>query len=237
VPIIVPNIRNATRVFRHRFLDEQDIQSACAVPFVFSDGERGALTVYRDSLAPQFQHEDVDRIVHFAAAVPVLYEAVRERVGFRLIRDVDEILHKAHLEPAAEEFSKEPRQTVAKAVCERLRQTFRCVEASLFLEDKAETPGTYRVVATTWPPTRNFPPAYTRQTPGITGWVIAHGRSVRVFDLKNFKRDIDFYRRHYEGIEWRNSLDVEEVASEVFDVPPDKAATAELYGRSAPPWQ
>lgn len=221
-PYPVTDIATHPRVYRHLFLNEQSIQSACAVPLNFSEEERGAITAYRKKGAPPFGTAEIERLVQFAEVTPLLYEAAREQVSFRLIRDVDEILHQAHLQPPAQEFSKDSVQAVARDVCKRLRQTFRCLEASLFLHDKVEkNPGTYWLAATTWPVGKVFPQTYTKDPQGITGWVIAHGKPVRIFDLKDFERDIEFYRQYYPGIEWRNSLDIEQVAAAHFGLSQD----------------
>ena len=193
---------------RHPFWDQHQVTRMCSAALTVLDGNRGALNVYRTTSAPPFEPQDLEGLERFATLVPALYQAIRDKLGFELVRTVDDILHQTEVGPADCPLPKDEQQRVLRRICEKVAQTFHCFEASVFLEDRLEAPGPYALQATTWPlPVTKD--RYSRSAAeGLTGWVLEHGRPMKVFDLAHFDRDRPAIQREYPGAEWKDSLNL-----------------------------
>jgi signal transduction histidine kinase len=77
---------------------------------------------------------------------------------------------------------------------------FRCLEASIFLVAVGENEHA-QLEATTFSP-YVMKDVYARGEPGLTGWILGHERSVRIFDLKFFDRDHQAITKDYDGLTW-----------------------------------
>ena len=103
VPVNVDDIRiDGGAKGAHPFWRKNRVRSMCAVPLVFLDGSLGALNVYRQEnsrgeLVP-FTPAEQKRLEAIARLVPGLFRAVRERIGLRLVGDVERMLREAESE-------------------------------------------------------------------------------------------------------------------------------------------
>jgi len=132
-----------------------------------------------------------------ARLVPDLYQAIRNRVGVRLLRKINEILHGAEAAPSpllideAKEF--------VQQICNEVSDVFQCFETSVFLEDPLDAPGQYQMFGTTWPGPFDKT-AYSKDENRRTSWVLKHGQEVKIFDLANLARDREIIQREYPGL-------------------------------------
>jgi signal transduction histidine kinase len=191
----------------------------CCVPFNSPDEDAGALNFYRTSPEP-FGESDLRQAEQFAALVPDLYRAIGNRISLQLISYINEKLHRADLCGVEDYFSKEQTGQVFKEICGAVSEAFQCVETSIFLENKLETPDRHELAATTWPEPslKSFHAADLDD--GLTGWVFAHAMPVRIFDLANWERDVKATRKKYPGITWRDAIDLKSAAKKVLKLSP-----------------
>jgi len=222
--VYVEDVINDPRVSKDpRYLRRLGVKTIVSVPIIFPDNtRRGAITLYRTTSNP-FTEDEVAIVEHLAPLVPALYQTIRVKLIFSLTRRVDRILNRAKLTTHNQQLSKEEvKEEVGKAisrVCATVSEAFKCIETSVFLEDRNEAPGDYELAGTTWPePVERT--VYRKYEKSLTGWVLTHGRPVRIFDLANFERDKLAIRRDYHGIIWTDSLDIKSSASRFLNLAP-----------------
>jgi signal transduction histidine kinase len=204
----VRNVWSDARVYKNDpFLSDASIKTMCSVPIIFLDGNRGAVNLYKNVPNP-FTEEEVAQVERLALIIPELYQAIRDKVSLNLIHHLDSLLQEAELCAPKEPLPKEEMKNVFHGICNLITDTFQSLETSIFLEDRLETPGVYELVATTW--TRKFKKsAYERDLKqGLTGWVLANAKPVKIFDLAHFERDKESIRSMYLGITWKDSLTI-----------------------------
>jgi GAF domain-containing protein len=194
-----------------RYLRRLGVKTLVSVPIIFPDStRRGAITVYRTSGDP-FTEDEISLIEQLSLLVPALYQTIRVKLIFSLTRRVDLMLGRAKLITHGKQLSrKEVKAEVAKAlsrVCMTVSDAFKCIETSVFLEDRSEAPGRYELVATTWPEPV-VKKVISKGEKGLTGWVLTHGKPVRIFDLGNFERHRSAIRSEYPELFWTDALDI-----------------------------
>ena len=160
-------------------MSDAGIKSACCVPLTFSDGTRGAVGAYRKK-SHVFGKRQTNKLAQIANLLPSLYRALKDKVEDDLIETLNQILRvsedsQPELAMALGDLDKNLRE-----VCNAVSQTYGCMQTSIFLEDPLESPGIFRLIATSWPgrPFRKI--TYTAKDEGLTGWVLSRGRSVRI---------------------------------------------------------
>jgi signal transduction histidine kinase len=199
----VPNIHNNRRVHNDPFLKEAGVQSFLCVPLEFVDGKVGALNIYRKEQG-SFPSEAELTAQQMTSLVPSLYQAIRDKVSLKLVRNVRMPLE-AELEAGHHDH-----QLLLKKICGFVQETFECLETSIFLEDPLTSPGKFDLVATTWP-LDFYKRTYTKDvTEGLTAWVLRNAQPARIPDLRHFTEDRAALEQEYPGIQWNDSLRLEE---------------------------
>jgi len=198
------------------FIEETGIRSFCSVPLKFLDGRHGALNLYRTELVP-FSPQEEEQIKQLASLVPALYKAIRDRVNFTVIRNINKILNQAERKASKEKEppSKEQVKKDIQRICDLVTNTFQCIETSIFLEDRLTRPGVYELMATTW---SDFivKDVYTKsEKDGITGWILTHSTAVTIFDLAHYERDKELIQKDYPGLSWDDNLDIKNAVRRV----------------------
>jgi len=216
----IEDISVETRVYPDPFLEETGIKSLCSVPIRFREGPRGAVSVYR-TRGEAFGDSELADLERLAALVPALYQAIRDKVSLDVIANLNTILHEAEIRSTEIEaelpskgamkalIQKQGREVIQR-ICDLVTETFRCVETSVILEDRLERPAVYELMATTWPDPIIKREFKRNAQDGLTGWVLAHAKPVKIFDLKHFERDRAAILEQYEGITWSDSLNIQE---------------------------
>lgn len=225
--INVEDVPNDHRVYTtNSWVPNAGIQSMCATPIKLNDENNksvvGVLSLYRNTFQP-FGESDLDRMKQLACLVPALYSAIRDRVSQDLLRRVNGYLHQADLRAATASLSKEDMKMVFRQVCEAVADTFQCLEASIFLEDSVGEEVLYQLMETTWP---DFIPQWKSayqpsEQEGLTGWVLKHGQSVKIFDLLHFKDDTVAIRKEYSNLTWKDGLDLEKALRHKLGLKPE----------------
>lgn len=206
VTINVTDVETDARVYKgDGFLSRNHLNAMCSLPFALLDGALVALNLYRkDSVA--FCEEEVAAAEHLVSLVPPLYQAIRDKVSLSLLKLVDERLHQAERDTSQAPSNGGDSGKVILTICKEISNTFQCLETSIFLENRIETPGQYRMMATTWP--GEFKKSVYRRTDedGLTGYVLNHAIPVKILDLAHFKRDEAVVLREYPELKWSDAL-------------------------------
>src|SRR6266404_3149686 len=215
----IDDVRNDSRVSNeHPFIMMSGIEVMCSAPIRFLDQTRGAVNLYRNTSRP-FTEDEVERIKQYASLVPALYKTIKDEVSFSLIQNVNSILQKAALHGGDALPPKRGVHSTIQALCELVSKRFQCMEVSVFLPDYIDSPGSYNLVGTTWPwPERIKKNSYQKSDRGLTAWVLAHGRPMRIFDLAHFKRDKKLIQSEYRKITWKDSLKIETAVRMFLDL-------------------
>lgn len=203
-------------------IDTMRLRSMCSVPILFSDKAQGTVTkgtvsLYRNTLLP-FSPEEFDKVRRMARLIPDLYQAIRDKASQKLTHHVNEILHNADVRAAGRLLSKNDINAIWHKVCVEVTKTFQCIETSIFMEDRTEAVREYRLVATTynlWSSTKKDTYLPLPEE-GVTGWVLANGKPVRVFSLADFERDKEIIQREFPGLLWNDSLDIKASARTIL---------------------
>lgn len=200
------------------FQQTTNIKTMCSVPITFVDGKKGTVNVYRNVSHP-FTSEEVSTVEQLASLVPALHQCIRDKVSLNLVGSINELINEAELGSRDAPPGIEQVQSVFKSICETISCTFNCFEVSLFLNAQGKTKHQYELMATTW--SGRFPKqAYVGNLrEGLTGWVLARRKPVRLFNLINFNKEKEQIRREYPDLIWRDSLNVKTVAREILELP------------------
>jgi signal transduction histidine kinase len=203
-------------------IDMMRLRSMCSVPILFSDKAKGTVTkgtvsLYRNT-SPPFSPEEFAKVQRMARLIPDLYQAIRDKASQKLTHQVNEILHNADVRAAGRLLSKSDINEIYHQVCREVTKTFQCIETSIFMEDRTEAVREYRLVATTWNLWSSNKKDTYRPLPeeGVTGWVLANGKAVRIFSLADFERDKEIIQKEFPGLLWNDSLDIKVSARKIL---------------------
>ena len=197
------------RAYKDPFFAETGIRTFCCLPLCFADGSEGCLNLYRN-VPERFSSEDLQLGARLTALVPKLYQTIRDRVSFNLIHEVHEALHEAEIIASDHPLAIEEMKRVIQRICDKVGDSFQCIETSIFLEDRLKAPDVYELAATIWP----YPVSkrtYCRDSnEGLTGWVLEHAKPVNLPNLSRFEQDYSAIQAKYPGLIWRDSLELEQ---------------------------
>ncbi len=193
-----------------------NILGSCAINVKLLDGNRGALSLYRDREIP-FDGRDLERLGHLTALLPGLYQTICDRTGFALVKTVDGLLDAAELECRGQLMAVERKERLIQDICRAVARALGCLEVSIFLENRVEERGIFRRRGTTLPTDLAGPVEYSPTAlGGLTGWVLERGRPVWIFDLGNYERDQVRIQRDYPGLQWKDHLKIERMARQLL---------------------
>jgi signal transduction histidine kinase len=213
----VEDAANDPRVdFSLPFFRRTGIRSFCAIPIPCPDGRLGALDLYR-LLPGGFTPDELHLARRMADLVPGLLQAIRDRVSFGILRELDLYLEVAEQGIAAGTGEAAAGEALQLA-CALVGDAFPSLETSLVLEDRLRTPGRYDVVATTFPQLVSKR-SYVASDQGLTSWVLQNQHPVDVFDLACFEQDRPILERRYPGITWLDRDQVLDIMAERFKLP------------------
>ena len=212
---------NSNAASRHT-IDTMRLRSMCSVPILFSDKAKGTVTkgtvsLYRNT-SPPFSPEEFARVQRIAHLIPDLYQAIRDKASQKLTYQVNEILHNADVRADGKLLSKSDINAICQQVCREVTKTFQCIETSIFMEDRTEAVREYRLIATTWNLWSSKKKDCYRPFPeeGVTGWVLANGKAVRIFSLADFERDREIIQKEFPGLHWNDSLGIRASARKIL---------------------
>jgi signal transduction histidine kinase len=188
------------------------IRNACSIDLELLDGNRGALSLYREG-AVSLSEAEFDRLRQLAVLVPGLYQTICDRTGFALIKTVDGLLDRAESEARGQLLSLGRKERLVQDICHEVAASLGCLEVSIFLEHRVAEAGVFRRRGTTLPIDLAGPEEYAPTIgDGLTGWVLERGRPVWIFDLANYESDRARIEREYPGLHWKDHLKIERIA-------------------------
>ncbi len=234
---IQQDVRANSNPASRRASDTLNFKTICAVPINFTDSKntKGVVSLYRNAPDP-FTEEEIARIRQMARMIPALYQAIRDRVSQKLIRQVSEVLHEADLRASGKLLLVDEMKRVWDQICSVVAETFQCIETSIFMEDPLEMAGAYRLAGTTWNQWAQMKGTYlARVEEGATGWVLAKKQPVRILNLANFEHDKVIIQREYPKLRWNDSLNIKVSARKAlklnnkFRLPPLSFMAAPIF--------
>ena len=199
-----------------RFIELSETTDFCVAPMRMVEGSSAVLEVYRQGKV-RFSDDEVGLLDQFAAVLPGLYASLTSRVGFQLQDRISEIRRGA-------DQKNSPAKEAVGEMLTAIHDVFQSLELSIFLHDMDDEPDTfplydYRVV---WEGPWTDRAVY-RPGEGATGYVIQHGKTVRIVDLSRFEEDRKWIEAEYPGIRWNNSLKIQDRARDHFGSDPENA--------------
>jgi signal transduction histidine kinase len=211
--VIISDVSADSRVHRRSWLlDLAKVKTLCATPVALSDGSKAALTVYRRAPV-SFDSTDESHLKTVVSLVALLYHAVSDRVGIKLVQAISSLLQPDNPPSLTPKSLHAELSNLLRRVCDLLAGTLECVDASITLEDE---PGVTRLVAATRPPGRGRKPSIARPSAKEPiAWVLEHSKSLRIPDIAAFDRDHEMIDRIYPGV----------------TVPPDEGLNSEVRSR------
>ncbi len=199
------------------FPGQRSVTASCAFPVVHPDVHQGALSVYRIDGRP-FTPDEVARLASLSRLLPPLYQAMRNRASYGLLKDVERELQKADNDANGRILSRTEKRSLLQRLCELVGRSLPCLEVSVYLNDRLDDPHNYRRMGTTLTDSLGGD-SYrkTEQEDGLTGWVLFHARPIRIFDLKSFAEDKERIRESYPNITWEDRVKIKHVAMSEFE--------------------
>lgn len=209
-PVVEPNFRTSTQVFRdHPFLD-RDIDSMLAIPVEFDGAPRGSLNLYR-SRPPKLSYDDVPRVRQIADLLPFLYNVLIDRITVSLLNEISSVLSKPPSDAAPEAIARER----IDGICRAVSDAFHSDEASIFLTQVGK-PNTFSLAGTSWHGEIKKTSYTASKDEGATGWVLKERKPVLIRNLLALKDDPAALDATYKGLRWLDSLDVAKAFAERY---------------------
>lgn len=224
-PVLVSEIYTDPRVDRtDPFLTRMDIRTFCSLPLTFLDQTHGALNAYRNTSLP-FTDTELSVLQELAHLLPSLYQTITDKVSYRLVREVNSILHRAGAFSMESDTVTAPFEEIANTICWEIARTFDALEVSIFLEDPFLQPGLFNLYTTTWPDSTSFTKKSYSPTAeeGLTGWVLEHKKPIKIFDLAHFERERQQLQAIYPRLTWGDSLHIQDNTHRLLRVPTDRS--------------
>ncbi len=187
--------------------------TVCVAPAIPAKHATCGINLFRDT-EHQFTEAEALKISEAVEVIPTLLQTIRNRVGFQLLLEVNQLLHEAETEFSIS-LAVPKAQVILNRICKLISGTFQCLETTIALEDPFESPGIYKCLATTWPEMLQKSQYDETVDPGITGWVLKHNKSVRIIDLDKFDIDLELIQQKYPGISWNQKTAVVSVVSKL----------------------
>ncbi len=186
-----------------------------SIPIRLKDDSKAALSLYRKT-GEEFSEGDRLKIEQLSEIMPLLYQAIRDRINSELVGNVDKVLHDAEVKSRGILLTFLEKKTVFKEICDCVARTLHCHEASLFLYDcqevslymngKSLETVKYELMATTLSRAILKNVYQGQQEDGLTSWVLTEGKPAWIFNLNEFREDLDWIGRVYPGLRWENTL-------------------------------
>lgn len=215
------------------YVKKLNIKTAALAPIRFSDNNRMAVLVLIRQTPDIFTPEEMQQIEQLALLVPVLYQSIRVKVIFDLTRQVNKVLQEAEPVMVNGKPVIEAMKKPLKEVCNLVKNTFQCIETSIFLEEPEYESGSFKMMATTWPD-QFKKTEYYKEEGSLTGWVLNRNRSVRIFDLGNFENDRKSIQAVYPDITWTDTLDIKGTVRNILGLNSEDDALPPLSFMAAP---
>jgi signal transduction histidine kinase len=206
-------------------MKQLEVKSFCTVPVWWPNSApqqraMGAVNFYRKQ-DQCFSDEEFELARVLAGLVPQLFANIINHASFHLLRRVSDDLHDSPRPNEIDLQSFPP--TLSKtltSILEAVKNTFNCLEASVYLQKPGEMDGPLHLVATDWPWTNRIQPVLYKLGAGLTGYCAKSQVPIWIFDLGRFNDDLDEIQKRYPGIQWSAPFDISQAAAEVLPAHP-----------------
>lgn len=196
------------------------IQRFCTVPVRWPSsvpGEKpaGAVNFYRRS-RQAFTGEEFELVKTLASLVLLLLDDLINHASFRLLRRVFDVIRAPVASPGLElpSLARLFVERTLDQVLECIRDTFNCLECSVYLQDSGAADGAIELVSTIWPWMNYRQPRRYKAGEGLTGYCAARNVPICIFDLGRFEEDLQHIRMKYPEIQWSLPFNLKEAARE-----------------------
>lgn len=188
------DVTKDTLAYRAPFLKDQKIRTILIIPVTFMDGARGALNIFRREVPNPFSEEEIETACRMAKLIPDLYERIRDEVGYRLSREVNNSLQRASVRGAGSSGGEAGLDETMINVSNVIRRLLMCEEVSVFLS-VPDLENTHRLYGFASASNQAPPPDPAPQDPI---WKALSG-PVRYLDLRHLTSDpeIEAALKHY----------------------------------------
>lgn len=205
----IPSVKDNPNLSHQGYLEKYDFNSLVIVPLQFSSENTGAMTIYKKE-ENGFTDKEIQEIRNLAMLLPGIYSAMRERVYFRLINHINRIFD------SNPSLSGLDLNVTIKQICKVISDSFQCEETTIFfnLNNERDELGKikYIMMGSTWDedkfPTKDYP---GNGEFGLTGYVLEHSESVRIFDLRYFEENKEEIRKVHPKIKSSDSLGMKKI--------------------------
>ncbi len=178
-----------------------DVGPVCTVPITLhdqlSDVAHNAITFYRLKGERPYSLSERNTLDGILVLLPVLAQAVRNRVSFDLLHGVDEILERHQAEEVQPERCEEKIREILQEVRDRLSGSFRCREMSIYLRDREEDSIFHDIGSTVSTDKRGTSDEYQvlrDSDTSVTSWVTRSRTGLLLVDLNRWERDYELLR-------------------------------------------
>ena len=227
-PKIEPNIPTTDAEFKnHAFLKLHQLTQTLVAPLEYQEdgpGKIGAISLYRQTSQVPFDPEGIEQLKHVLSVLPTLVEASRKSARLELMERVSA----AFQTPSRETLRqvKQPFQSALNKVASAITQTFHTSEAMILLRDSPSDAEQFRSWAANAPPflkqklgRKLHHPSVVEQS--FTSLCLVARRSVRVLNLSDPARDVEWWNRHgFPLFRWSKVKEVERDARKVLGIKP-----------------
>ncbi|HYP12350.1 MAG TPA: GAF domain-containing protein, partial [Bryobacteraceae bacterium] len=192
------------------------VESALSVPIeLYHSKTKASVNLYWSETI-HLEERQKQELSLLCSLVPDLYGALVDRVGLNLIKCADQILSRK--EYSAKTSSKQRDRAVQLGLEEFVKavsEVFDSVETSIFLESRGDQ-NQFALRATDWRWTKPVHKKVYGKGEGITGYVLATEEPVRILDLGRYNEEREAIRKQYDGLEWKDPLDIRRTARETL---------------------
>lgn len=188
------------------------ITAFCAIPVSFGERREAAVNFYWNR--SDGVEERLAELEEAAGAIPALLHGVLTKMGFALLREVEQKLNDM---PTG--------QTLTK-VLDAVVRSFKALEAAIYLEEQRQAEPVFRLQAKEWPWRTPIAESYRADGSGLTSWILQRGESLRFVDLRDFRRERESEKLGFT--EWKGLERFVEQAAERFG--PDKIPPLAFLG-------
>lgn len=198
------DIWNDPKVYKdHGFLKEANINTMCVFPISYKNGNKGALGLYRNNEI--FIEKDRNEIEQLCKLLPELEENILNKVGLRLLQDINESLYtniRPSLLPTEDDV-----KSILNNICSKIQEAYQCIEVSVYLQDIFKEEEAYRRFATTKSLGFENNKIGENANHNILEWILKNGKHVHIYDLRHF----DDVKNEYPGMNYdsANIIDIE----------------------------
>jgi hypothetical protein len=201
------------------FWIDYNIYSFVTIPITFRDGNKGALNVYSKKVNG-FNEVTRKNLAILAAILPDFFQSLRNNVTYNLIENVDAKikLSDSLLAYKGNEVEVDQIRLLFEQICKEVSVVFNCFETSIFLKNPFDGTLDYHRMASTWQPNDSQKVYKADKNDGLTGWILANKREVKITDLLLFDEQKHFIRSEYPDITWHARGNIRRAVSEILNI-------------------